>query len=76
MIIIDDTNTCKECGAYYVDKNYCVNGHYIDALEKAIILLNDNPDITDECDGIIVSNEPEIAETLFDIVKEMNNEKR
>tara|TARA_B100000424_G_C22815978_1_gene436726 strand:- start:202 stop:399 length:198 start_codon:yes stop_codon:yes gene_type:complete len=55
------------------EKN-CVNEHYIDALEKAIILLNDNPNITDECDGIIVSNEPDIAETLFDIVKEMNNE--
>ena len=68
MIIIDDTNTCKQCGAYYVDKNYCVNGHYIDALEKAIILLNDNPDITDECNGKIFCNEPNIAETLFDIV--------
>ena len=74
MIIIDDKNTCKECGAYYVNKNYCVNGHYKDALEKAIILLNDNPNITDECDGIIVSNEPDIAETLFDIVREMSNE--
>jgi len=71
MIIIDDTNTCKECNAYYVDKNYCVNGHYIDALEKAIILLDDNPNITDECNGIIVSNEPEISETLFQLKKEI-----
>lgn len=27
MIIIDDKNTCKECGAYYVNSKYCVNGH-------------------------------------------------
>tara|TARA_X000001382_G_scaffold129747_3_gene122553 strand:+ start:412 stop:636 length:225 start_codon:yes stop_codon:yes gene_type:complete len=71
MIIVDDTNTCNECGAYYVNKNYCVNGHYIDALEQAIILLDDNPNITDECDGIIVSNEPDIAQTLFKLKKEI-----
>ena len=29
MIIIDDTNTCNECGAYYINKKYCVNGHYV-----------------------------------------------
>tara|TARA_R110002020_G_scaffold34710_4_gene105475 strand:+ start:528 stop:791 length:264 start_codon:yes stop_codon:yes gene_type:complete len=83
MIIIDDTNTCNECGAYYINKKYCVNGHYVtkesfetydiyvDALEQAIILLDDNPNITDECDGVIVSNEPDIAKTLFELKKEI-----
>jgi hypothetical protein len=26
-IIIDDKSTCPECGAYYEDTGYCVNGH-------------------------------------------------
>ena len=52
--------------------------NYIEALEKAIILLDDNPNITDECDGIIVSNEPDIAETLQQLRNELeeNNESK
>ena len=26
-IIIDDNNVCDECGAYFEDTGYCVNGH-------------------------------------------------
>ena len=27
MIIVNDDDTCKICGAYFQDNNYCTNGH-------------------------------------------------
>ena len=42
MIIIDDDNVCKACGAYFTDLEYCVNGHlsekkYIEMIGKAFV---------------------------------------
>lgn len=49
--------------------------NYIEALEKAIILLVDNPNITDEAGGYsdcgIVDNDKEIAETLQQLRNEL-----
>jgi hypothetical protein len=49
--------------------------NYIEAIEKAIILLADNPDITDEAGGYsdcgIVDNDKEIAETLQQLRNQM-----
>jgi len=27
MLIVNDDDTCKVCGAYFQDNNYCANGH-------------------------------------------------
>ena len=27
MLIINDDDKCPKCGAYYLNKGYCVNGH-------------------------------------------------
>ena len=49
--------------------------NYTEALEKAIILLVDNPSITDEAGGFfdcgIVDNDKEIAETLQQLRDEL-----
>ena len=49
--------------------------NYIEALEKAIILLADNPSITDEAGGYsdcgIVDNDKEIAKTLQELRNEL-----
>tara|TARA_E500000305_G_C4009049_1_gene231661 strand:+ start:1131 stop:1436 length:306 start_codon:yes stop_codon:yes gene_type:complete len=49
--------------------------NYMEALEKAIILLVDNPNITDEAGGFsdcgIVDNDKEIAETLQQLRNKM-----
>ena len=53
--------------------------NYIEALEKAIILLIDNPNISDEAGGYsdcgIVDNDKEIAETLQQLRNQMEQEK-
>jgi len=52
--------------------------NYIEALEKAIILLIDNPNISDEAGGYsdcgIVDNDKEIAETLQQLRNQMARE--
>lgn len=49
--------------------------NYVEALEKAIILLADNPNITDEAGGYsdcgIVDNDKEIAEILQQLRNEL-----
>lgn len=34
MLIINDQDTCPECGAYYQGNGYCVNGHPRKAARK------------------------------------------
>jgi len=90
--IISALSWLPELEMYTATDNYFINLHcfilvietkgeqmnYIEALEKAIILLIDNPNISDEAGGYsdcgIVDNDKEIAETLQQLRNQMARE--